>query len=160
MTKYILALALGVITTSVAAPMESAANREILALRRNHEDGLNRLLNKFLKERNLAAVSAICAEMKVIRSEVPKIESGKSPIGLWNWHENNPVILRSNGLAIWKDSNYGIWRWLNESERKVEIQWDNGYSDILTISADGKKLYIVNNYNDKFTADKAEVLNQ
>lgn len=156
MKPYLLALALSATTTSIAAPNEGSAYREIVTLRRNHEDGLNRLLIKYLKEKNLEAVSVICSEMKVIRSEIPKVESGKPPIGLWIWHENNPVIIRSNGLAIWKDGNYGLWKWLNESERKAEIRWDNGYSDTFTISPDGKTLHIINNYGANFTAKKAE----
>lgn len=158
-TKYLFAFTLGLSTISVAAPVGNAVSRELTALRRNHEDGLDRLLSKYLKEKNLSAVSSICSEIKSIRREPPKVETGTPPVGRWRWSADSNVVISSSGLATWNDCNYGIWKWLNESERKMEIRWDNGFTDTLTISADGRKFHIINNYDDKFMADKVDAGN-
>lgn len=158
MKKYILALVLSGAAAAVSAQtVEPKAAPEITELKQGYKDSLDRLLVKYLKDGNVAAAAEVSVEIKRIRTELPKIEVGKAPVGFWRWNNSNAVVtFESNGLTTGDDKAYGIWKWISMQEGKAEIKWNNGYVDTFTISPDGATLHIVNNLDEKFVASKIE----
>ena len=157
MKKYLLAAAFtGVFATCFAQNIESAATSAIVELRQNHEEALDRLLLKYLKNGDVGAVAEISRELKKLRPSSPKIESGKPPVGWWRWNSNYTVSIDSNGLTTWNDKSYGIWRWLDEKAGKGEVRWDSGYIDTFIVSPDGRNLHIVNNLDAKYVASRID----
>jgi len=94
-------------------------------------------------------------EKKQYLDEFVKIEKTRSLDISGNWypgHVSGQVAIHSDGSCIYKGflivSVGGKWSCTDPRKRLFSIVWNHGFTDMLTLSADGQKLEGVNNNGD------------
>lgn len=133
MKQYVLTTVLTCLSAlCLAQAAENPALGEIAELRRTYRNSLDQLLKKYIADGNVATVAKVAAEMKRTRLEMPKVETGDAPVGLWR-SGGDTVLISPSGLTTWNDVVYGIWRWTDEKARKFEIRWETGYIDAVMV---------------------------
>ena len=74
-----------------------------------------------------------------------------NPNGVWAWHNNSKTVFINADRTIGKDKKEGVWQWIDETKRTLQINWVEGWVDKLTIAADGKTMAVVNNAGTRYT---------
>jgi tetratricopeptide (TPR) repeat protein len=94
-------------------------------------------------------------EKKQYLDEFVKLETTKSLDISGNWHPDHvsgQVVIYSDGRCVYKGflivSIGGKWSCTDPHKRLFSIVWNHGFTDVLTLSADGQKLEGVNNIGD------------
>jgi len=107
-------------------------------------DSTKRLAKKLLGEK----VESTAQDINITRQSVLPDISG-------NWYPNHvsgEVYIYSDGRCIYKGfliiSVGGKWSCTDPGKRLFSIVWNHGFTDMLTLSADGKRLEGVNNVGD------------
>jgi hypothetical protein len=74
-------------------------------------------------------------------------------VGTWTWHYifDSETVLSEGGVGRNNTGPKGVWTC---SAGIATATWDNGFVDTITISGDGKTLFIKNNAGKSFTADR------
>jgi hypothetical protein len=102
-------------------------------------------------------------EKKQYLDEFVKLETTKLCDISGNWHPEHvsgKAVIYSDGRCIYKGflviSVGGKWSCIDPHKRKFSIVWNHGYTDVMTLSADGQKLEGVNDSGDpvSFVRDK------
>ena len=102
-------------------------------------------------------------EKKQYLNEFVKLETTKFLDISGNWHPEHvsgQVVIYSDGRCIYKGflvvSIGGKWSCTDPRKRIFSIVWNHGYTDVMTLSADGQKLEGVNDIGDpvSFVRDK------
>jgi hypothetical protein len=79
--------------------------------------------------------------------------SGGIP-GKWKWFNGAEVTFYSNGTVDASNGAKGSWQCTNPAGRVYVIKWTNGWTDTLTLSADGWQLSGKNNMGTPITAQR------
>jgi TolB-like protein len=94
-------------------------------------------------------------EKKQYLDEFVKLETAKAIDISGNWqpvHVSGDVAILSDGRCIYKGflivSIAGKWTCTDPHKRQFSIAWNHGFTDMLTLSADGRRLEGVNNIGD------------
>ena len=75
-------------------------------------------------------------------------------IGTWKWFVG-PQLSMNADHSFSNGENSGNWELTNAAERKYTLRWDvGGFVDVVTLSADGKKLTGNNNNNNKVAGER------
>jgi hypothetical protein len=124
----------------------SSSDSELYKIRQNYIISLKESLARYIKENNIADAADVSRELDRMNS-APAIEihNNSSPCGSWIWVGGSTVTIGNDGLTTNKvknsnSSNKGIWHWTDESKRKFQIEWENGFVDDITLSPNGKVL--------------------
>lgn len=69
-------------------------------------------------------------------------------IGHWKWFTGDFITLKEDGsITQFKGSAVGKWQCVNGASRQVKLIWNNGYTDVVNVSADANGMNGVNNQN-------------
>ena len=74
-----------------------------------------------------------------------------NPSGVWAWHNNSKTVFINADRTIGKERKEGVWQWIDETKRTLQINWAEGWVDKLTIAEDGKTMAVVNNAGTRYT---------
>lgn len=131
-----------------AAP---SAAPELAALRKDYQEQLGLLLQKYVVDYDVAAAADVSREIERAGFASTEGESGPLPVGRWKWIGYSQATIASNGVVT-SGKNKGLWKWVDEAGRKFQVAWENGYIDQLTIAPNGKMLHGTNNQDAHFVA--------
>jgi hypothetical protein len=140
-------------TPLLAQQPENAPGSELSKLRQSYIDSLNHLLQQYVKDNNVAAAASVSQELDRVARATPDSEPNMSPCGAWRWPGGGVITIMANGIATntaWKTK--GVWHWIDESKHQVQIEWQDGFIDKLTVSPDGTQMHGSNNDDVKLIA--------
>lgn len=81
----------------------------------------------------------------------PALSPDASPCGAWAWQHNAAVNTLNADGTVGHGGEQGTWRWLDQPNRKLQIDWKSGFVDTATIAPGGQTMNVTNNANDSFT---------
>ena len=88
-------------------------------------------------------------------SPAPAASLDASPCGSWIWqHDATTNVINADGTTG-HGGDQGTWHWIDQANRKLQIDWKSGFVDTATVAPDGKTMNVVNNADDTFTVRRA-----
>lgn len=121
-------------------------NEAVFALARKNEPRAQAIYQRLF---------SLYPEKKKYLDEFVRIEKTRSLDISGNWypgHVSGQVAIHSDGRCVYKGflivSVGGTWRCIDPGKRLFAITWNHGFTDTVTLSADGQKLEGVNNVGD------------
>ena len=76
-------------------------------------------------------------------------------IGHWKWFNGTFISLKEDGsITQFKGPALGKWQCVDTGSRKIKMIWNNGYTDIVNVSADTNAINGVNNKNEAVSGVK------
>jgi len=141
----------------------NSAPPALLKLRQDYINSLNLLREQYAGQSDAASAALVTKEIEKISSpeaveaqkakpiEAPVAVESASPVGVWAWHNNSMAVAINADGTIGRDRKEGVWHWIDVEDRKLQIDWSNGYVDKLAVATDGKTMRVVNNFGDEYT---------
>lgn len=143
-----------VLLSSPAFAQESAkpSPTEMPQLQQDYIASLKRLREQYVKDNNIAGAAAVSQELDKLTATVSDVAPDTSPVGRWQWAGGGTTTTITADAIATNAGNKGVWRWTEEANHKLQIQWQNGQVDSLTVAPDGKTMRGINNFDEKFIA--------
>jgi hypothetical protein len=139
------------LTPLFAEPPASTPPPELAKLRQKYVDSLNDLLQQFVKAGNSDAADAVSREIGRF-----------SPCGVWTWDADvKTVTIHDDGTVTQNtksaDKNSkDSWHWTDQASGKFAIVWDSGLVDSVTLSPDGKTMFVKSNSGSDFVVRRLQ----
>ena len=160
---FALLLSLG--ASIFAQQSDNGTSAELSKLRQNYVDSLNNLLRQCVKDNDLAGATAITKEIDKVSPPASTPDASpaaspddekSSPCGIWVWRGGVSLNRINPDGTVVQDSKTtrNTWRWVDEANRKLRIDWATGWVDHLTLSEDGGTMDVVNNDGGTFTVHR------
>jgi len=118
------------------------------AFKKDFLDILYRSLIDEVDQDNFGTAKVVAAEIKKVRDLDPASPT-LAPCGIWDWDGGSLAVIYPDGTAL-NGPTHGQWHWTNPGMRAFEIDWQGGFIDQVTLSADGNLLSIRNNQGKTF----------
>jgi hypothetical protein len=135
-------------------PEKAASKSELSKLRHEYLGSLEKLQQQYVEAKDVANAVAVSRELDKMAQKGGEASTNASPSGRWAWLNGTRSVISPDGIVTNTSGEKAIWYWQDKEQRKLQIEWEGGYTDQATLSPDGTRLLMTNNFGRHFEASR------